>query len=193
MLCAIFLPQQHQRHAAALEFLMQPSPVRSRAIRRRLAGGREQPTLKLAIVEFLRQRPGDADHLGAAHELADRGLADPQCLADLPVAQSKRVPQPKHLAHLPHRQSLRWHRSPLLVVAGVPDQSFRSSTGMPFRPCLSAVRNRRIAVRLPSESVSALRRIPQTLGHTRDLGIQPGEDRTFPITACPPISATAGA
>jgi hypothetical protein len=39
---------------------------------------------------------------------------------------------------------------------GLPDQSIRSSTAMPW-PCLSAVRNHRIAVRLPSESVSALR------------------------------------
>jgi hypothetical protein len=37
----------------------------------------------------------------------------------------------------------------------------QGSMGMPFRPCLSAVRNHRIAVRLPSEFVSALRRIPQ--------------------------------
>jgi hypothetical protein len=38
------------------------------------------------------------------------------------------------------------------LVAGVPDQSIRLSTGTPFRLRSSAVRNHRIAVRLPSES-----------------------------------------
>ena len=38
------------------------------------------------------------------------------------------------------------------VVAGVPDQAIRLSTGTPFRLRSSAVRNHRIAVRLPSES-----------------------------------------
>jgi hypothetical protein len=76
-------------------------------------------------------------------------LADPQCLADLPVAQSKRVPQPKHLAHLPHRQSLSAGIVHLCwLLRGFP---IRSSTGMPFRLCLSAVRNHQIAVRLPSD------------------------------------------
>jgi hypothetical protein len=49
--------------------------------------------------------------------------------------------------------------APPLLVAAVPDQSIRLSTGTPFRPSSSAVRNHRIAVRFPSESVSALRRI----------------------------------
>jgi hypothetical protein len=66
-----------------------------------------------------------------------------------------------NLAHLPHRQSLRWHRSPLWLLQRFPISRFDRRRGMPFRPCLSAVRNHRIAVRLPSESVSALRRIPQ--------------------------------
>jgi hypothetical protein len=52
-----------------------------------LARGREQPALKLAVIEQLRQRPSEADHLGAAHNLASRGLADPNRLADLSVAQ----------------------------------------------------------------------------------------------------------
>jgi hypothetical protein len=51
------------------------------------ARGREQPALKLAVIEHLRQRPSEADHLGAAHNLASRGLADPKRLADLSVAQ----------------------------------------------------------------------------------------------------------
>jgi hypothetical protein len=49
------------------------------------------------------------------------------------------------------------------LVAGVPDQSIRLSTGTPFTPLSPAVRNHRIAVRLPSESLSALRRIPHVV------------------------------
>jgi hypothetical protein len=85
-------------------------------------------------------------------------LADPQCLADLPVAQSKRVPQPKHLAHLPHRQSLRWHRSPLLVVAGVPDSIVDGNAVQAVLIC----RPQSSDSCPPSFGpVSALRRIPQ--------------------------------
>jgi hypothetical protein len=87
MFRAILLPQQHQRHAAPLELLMQLGPSGSRALRFDLARGREQPALKLAVIEHLRQRPGEADHLGAAHNLASRRLADPKRLADLSVAQ----------------------------------------------------------------------------------------------------------
>ena len=36
------------------------------------------PALKLAIVDQLRQRPSEADDLGAAHDLARRRLADPK-------------------------------------------------------------------------------------------------------------------
>src|SRR6516162_4537106 len=110
MVRAILLPQQHKRHAASLELFVQFGPIGRRALRLDLARGREQPALKLAVIEYFRQRPGQPDHLGAAHNLTSRGLADPKRLADLPVAQSKRVPKTKHLAHLAHRQSLRWHR-----------------------------------------------------------------------------------
>jgi len=51
------------------------------------SGGRKQPPFKRAIIEQLRQRPGEANHLGAAHDLAGRRLADPKRLADLPVTQ----------------------------------------------------------------------------------------------------------
>src|SRR5262245_22002618 len=51
MLRAILLPQQHQRHAAPLQLLMQLGPIGRRALRLRLARGREQPALKLAVIE----------------------------------------------------------------------------------------------------------------------------------------------
>jgi len=38
-------------------------------------------------IDQLRQRPSETDHIGPAHNLADRGLADRKRLADLPVAQ----------------------------------------------------------------------------------------------------------
>ena len=66
---------------------MQLRPIGSWALGLHLAWGCEQPALKLPIIEHLRQRPGETDHLGAGHNLAGRGLADPKRLADLPVAQ----------------------------------------------------------------------------------------------------------
>jgi hypothetical protein len=87
MLRAIFLPQQHQRNATPLELLMQLGPIGRRALRLGLSRSCEQPALKLAIIEHLRQRPSEADDLGATHNLASRGLADPKRLADLSVAQ----------------------------------------------------------------------------------------------------------
>jgi len=87
MLRAILLPQQHQRNATPLELLMQLGPIGRRALRLGLSRSCEQPALKLAIIEHPRQRPSEADDLGATHNLASRGLADPQRLADLSVAQ----------------------------------------------------------------------------------------------------------
>ncbi|MFY9991200.1 MAG: hypothetical protein WAL40_09200 [Rhodoplanes sp.] len=66
---------------------MQRGPIGSRTLRLRLASGGEQPALKLAVIDQLRQRPSETDHIGPAHNLADRGLADRKRLADLPVAQ----------------------------------------------------------------------------------------------------------
>jgi hypothetical protein len=87
MVRTILLPQQHQGYAASLELLMQHRPIGRRALRLGFSGGRKQPPFKRAIIEQLRQRPGEANHLGAAHDLAGRRLADPKRLADLPVTQ----------------------------------------------------------------------------------------------------------
>ena len=66
------------------------------------------------------------------------------------------------LTYLPHRHSLAGIGHPL--VARESDQLIRLSTGAPLTLPSPAVRNHRNAVRLALESVSALNRIPQTVG-----------------------------
>src|SRR6476620_6511297 len=116
---AVLQPEQHQRHATALELLVQARPIQWRTLRFLLErGGREQPPFQLGVVDLLRHRPGDADHLGPANVLPDRRLPDPERLRNRTVAHSERVPQPKHLANPPHRQSLSWHPASPAFVAG---------------------------------------------------------------------------
>jgi hypothetical protein len=80
---------------------------------RRCARGVKDPLLKRRVIDLIRHRTRDADHLGAADVLPDRRQADVRRFTDLPIAQSHSVLQPKHLAHVAHRQSLRRH-PPLL-------------------------------------------------------------------------------
>ena len=117
VLGAMLLPQDHQRHAATLEFLVNRRPVGQR-LRRALveSGRREQPPLQVGVGDLWRDRPRDPDHLGAAHVLGDRRLADTCCLAHLTDAEPKLMRQPQHLTDLPHRHSHPGHRSPLLFT-----------------------------------------------------------------------------
>src|SRR4051794_5150487 len=70
---AVLQPEQHQRHATALELFMQARPIQWRTLWFLLErGGREQPPFQLGVVDLLRHRPGDADHLGPANVLPDR-------------------------------------------------------------------------------------------------------------------------
>ena len=114
---AVLLPQKLQRHAAALELLVHLGPVGSRARRAIVeTGRREQPTLQLGVADLRRDRPRDADHLGAAHVLANRRLADTCCIPDLTDAEPQLMRQPQHLTDLPHRHSHLRHRSPPVFV-----------------------------------------------------------------------------
>ena len=160
LLRAVLLPQQHQRHAAPFHLIVNLAPIDRRTRRTGLARNRKQPPIELSVVNRFGHRPANAEHAGPAHVLADHCLADAGRLADLPEAQPKRVPQPQHFTHFPHRQSLRWHREPR-SVAGAPDQAIRLSTGTPLRPFSPVVRNHRNAVRLASESC------PQSFGIRR--------------------------
>jgi hypothetical protein len=54
-----------------------------------------------------------------AHVLPDHRLTDARRFADLPEAHPKRVPEPQHVTHFAHRQSLRWHREPRSVAGSL--------------------------------------------------------------------------
>jgi hypothetical protein len=121
MLSAMLLPQDHQRHAAALEFLVNLRPFRHR-LRRAVVESRrhEQPPLQLGVSDLRRDRPRDPDHLRAAHVLGDRRLADTCGLAHLTDAEPQLMRQPQHLTDLPHRHSHPGHRLPLSFLTGLP-------------------------------------------------------------------------
>ena len=97
-------------------------------------------------------------HRRATHVIADRRLADPGRLADKPPAHPQSMRQTQNVAYLPHRHSLRWHRSPPGCQG---DRSADSTVdGSASTPPSPAVRLHRIAVPLAVESLSALHRIP---------------------------------
>jgi hypothetical protein len=123
MLGAMLLPQDHQRHAATLEFLVNRRPVRhplGRAVME--SRRREQPPLQVGVGDLWRDRPRNPDHLGPAHVLGNRRLADTCCLAHLSDAEPKLMRQPQNLTDLPHRHSHPGHQLPL---GGVLAQSRR--------------------------------------------------------------------
>lgn len=90
----VLLPQQHQRHARAAEFLMHLGPVRYHpAVARHRRGGRKQPLLQLRVAHPLGQRPVQpglgktaqiVPHAAARHLQADRHL---------PLRQTRLQPQ----------------------------------------------------------------------------------------------------
>jgi len=112
-LAAMLLPQDHQRHAASLQLLVHLAPVGNSARRAVVETGRcEQPPLQLGVADLQRDRPRDADHLGAGHVLANCRLADACCFPHLTDAEPQLVRQPQHLSDLPHRHSHPRHRPP---------------------------------------------------------------------------------
>ena len=149
---AMLLPQDHQRHAATLEFFVHLRPV-GQPLRRALveARRREQPPLQLGVADLWRDRPRDPDHLGAAHILGNRRLADARRLAHLADGQPELMCQPQHFTNLPHRHSRPGHRLPLLFSTGTADLLIRMSKGVLSKRSSETVRNHRNAVRDPSE------------------------------------------
>ena len=73
---------------------------------------RKQPPLQLGIIYLVQDRPAETRHGRATHVLANRRLADPRRLADKAPAHPQRLRQTQHVTYLPHRHSLRRHRSP---------------------------------------------------------------------------------
>src|ERR1700704_1233075 len=128
---AVLQPEQHQRHATALELLVEARPIQWRTLRFRLErGGREQPPFQLGVVDLLRHRPGDADHLGPANVLPDRRLPDP---SDCAIERSL---IPSACLNRSTSRTLRIDnlsagiRHPLRLLQG-PDHAIRSPTDSP--------------------------------------------------------------
>src|SRR6516165_6968102 len=153
MLGAMFFPQNHQRHAAALKFFVHFRPIGQR-LRRPLveARRRKQKPFQLGVADFWRDRPRDPDHLGTVHVLANGRLANAGCLAHLTYAQPQLMCQPQHLTDLPHRHSHPGHRLPLWFFTGTADLLIRMSMGAPAKRSSETVRNHRNAVRDGQES-----------------------------------------
>ena len=171
MMAAIFLPQQRQRHAAAAQLGVDMPPFRQRLRSRRVvAGRREQLALQRRIVELFRDRPGDADHRGAADVFPDRRAADPDRSGDHPLARPAGILQAQNFSNLPHRQSLGGHRTSFAnrKRRTLPGSDCRQrSPPHPINRVAAFVRNRwplsiGLGGRFPSESVAALPRIPHT-------------------------------
>ena len=118
VLAAVLLPKQQQRHAAALELLVDLVPIGQRLFRMPVeCGRREQSALQLGIVQRCRHRPGNADDGRAPQILADRRAADADRDRDLSLARAKRVLQPQDFSNFPHRRSLERHRTSPCVAA----------------------------------------------------------------------------
>ena len=161
----VFLPQQEQRHATAAQLGMDMGPVRHGPGGRLVEpGGGEQPPLQLGVVDLGRHRPGDPDHRRPAQVFPDRRVSHPDRARDRPHARAARILQPQNFSHLPHRQSLGWHRVPLARRTTLP--VIGSSTSALQAP-LRVVRDQSESPSgIRSESVSALRRnhCPSWLG-----------------------------
>ncbi len=73
---------------------------------------------EVQLIELGRQRPAQAGHPGPAQIGVHRADAQPQALADRPLAQPLSEPQPQNFSNLPHRQSLARHSGPSLFSKG---------------------------------------------------------------------------
>ncbi len=110
----IFLPQDHQIDAGALEFARQRHPVRLGAppLARLETGLGEEPVFENAVGELRRERPADPGLFRPFEIILDRTARQPKRAPDLAGAHPVMM-QPKHLSYLSHGQlSLRRHSAP---------------------------------------------------------------------------------
>jgi hypothetical protein len=99
---AILLPQQRQRHAGFLQFLMQRPPVRHDpwAGRRR---PRKHPRLQRGVIEVLGERPGQASRRRALQVAGHRPQAHRARVRNRAVAQTDVVLQTEEFAESSHQ------------------------------------------------------------------------------------------
>ena len=160
MMAAIFLPQQRQRHAAAAQLSMDMPPFRQRLRPRRVvAGRRDQLALQRRVVELIRYRPRDADHRG-------RRMYSPIAVRPIPTdrvitrfARPTGALQAQNFSNLPHRQSL--GGPPLANRKGGPCPAQTADNAPRITPSTGWSLSIGLGGRFPSESVTALPRVPQ--------------------------------
>src|SRR5690606_38206928 len=103
----VFLPQQKQGDAFALELAVHRRPVRYRAARRWYRRTRRiQRSLQRRIVQL--RRPGYTAQTRPVQVIAHGTLTDADALRDQPLTASGGG-QPQNLSNLPHRQPRCWH------------------------------------------------------------------------------------
>jgi len=111
---AVLQPQQGQRHAIALQLLVDILPIRQR----NPAGACNflgiEPRFQLFRGQPLRQRPVQPGCFGVRDVLADRAGRDPAAAGDLPVRQSVFVFQAQNFFDFLHGQTR--FRHPILLV-----------------------------------------------------------------------------
>jgi hypothetical protein len=157
-MAAIFLPQQCQRHAAPAQLRVDVPPFRQRLLSRRIVTSRrEQLAFQRGIVEPVRDRPGDADHRGTTDIFRHRRATDPDRTERSPARSPRRhTSGAQNFSNLPHRQSLGGHQTSLCESQRDDLARLRLPTTFPESP-------HQQGGRLPSESVAALPRLPQSI------------------------------
>ena len=101
---AILHPEQGERDARLLPFLMQQAPVGDRSVSRRdRRRPRKQPRFQRGVIEIVGQRPGQARRRRPLQVRADRPEAHRTRLRDGAVRQTGVVFQPEEFAKSSHQ------------------------------------------------------------------------------------------
>ena len=116
----VLVPQQLQRHALALELLMDVGVIGCRVSRRaRCRRAWEQQPFDRRLIEVWQQRPRQPDLGRPGQVLGDRPLRQPGRRGDLAVAQARLELEAKHVSYLAHGTPVGRHpRLPLAKNPG---------------------------------------------------------------------------
>ena len=98
---AVLLPQEHQRHALAAQFLVQVAVVGLDVLSRTFWRNKQAP-LQRRLINALDRRPIQARRCGQAKVLGHGSLRHPQCSSDLPVRQLGVELQTQYIFYLTH-------------------------------------------------------------------------------------------
>ena len=111
-LALVFLPQQLQGHAGALELLVDPGVIRLELARRARHGGPVQPGFEFFVAQGLGDGPVHAGGARQQDELANGSLAQTDGAGDLGVTQAGFKVQAQGLSYLAHRDPGGRHGGP---------------------------------------------------------------------------------